>query len=304
MAGLPTVTIAIVGKVGVGKSTLVNRILNTEAAKCHYTGGRQVTQGLSVYETEIDGISYRVIDTPGLQDISKSVENDKQIVDGIMRENPNVILYCISILPSSKINEVDKNVSIELSCIKDVWKRTIVVLTFVNMVAVFGGNVNREILQWTNDFQSILKDAHINVTVKLCMDVYNDPTFDGIVSIPAGLNPSDKLPQSNNWVESLFEEIQRIASRNNVMHHRSMTPKSPLNGKQNYPWESILYNNSTLVLSVIVVGSVIGLRCGIVPLLNVWSHFWACAWISSLCWLPSPCITWPLVFNCSSVEIN
>ena len=204
----PPVTIAVLGRVGVGKSTLVHRILYRELAPATYTA-KPVTQKLSVYENEVNGVAYRVIDTPGLRDISKDVENDKGIIDYILKENPNVILYCISILPSSKICEIDKEIVIEMNRIKNIWKRTIVVLTFANIVTTMGGNVNNEILQWTNDFQTTLNDAQVNVKVKLCMDVYNDPTFDGIVSIPAGFYPSDKLPHSDNWIESLLKEVQR-----------------------------------------------------------------------------------------------
>ena len=210
MASQPPVTIAVLGRVGVGKSTLVNRILKREDAPTAFNGEAAFTQTVSVYENEVNGVAYRVIDTPGLQNISKGIENDRKIIDCILEKEPNVILYCISILPSSKLSEVDRRVVIEMNRVEKIWKRTIVVLTFANMVTLYGGKVIKEISQWTNDLQTTLNDAQVNnVTVKLCTDVYNDPTFVGIVSIPAGFNPGDKLPHSGNWIESLLVEIQR-----------------------------------------------------------------------------------------------
>ena len=211
MAYKPPVTIAVLGRVGVGKSTLVNRILNREAAQVANTG-KSVTQKVSVYENEVDSVAYRVIDTPGLQDINKGFANDRDIINCVLERDPDVILYCISTLPSSKISAADKKVMIEMNHIENIWKRTIVVLTFANMVTTLGENVENEILQWTNDIQTTLNDAQVNVKVKLCMDVYNNSMFDGIVSIPAGFNPGDKLPHSDNWIESLLEEVQRRKS--------------------------------------------------------------------------------------------
>ena len=247
MAYKPPVTIAVLGRVGVGKSTLVNRILNRELAPAAYTG-KPVTQKVTVYENEVDGVAYRVIDTPGLQDINKGVANDKKIIDCVLEKDPNVILYCISILPSTKISESDRKVVIEMNRVEKIWKRTIVVLTFANMVTTLGGNVNNEILQWTNDLQTTLNDAQVNnVKIKLCMDVYSDPTFDGIVSIPAGFNPGDKLPHSDNWIESLLEEVQRRKSYDKLKRTTSI-------------WQHTWNYRPSLAYATVngVIGSVIG----------------------------------------------
>ena len=95
--GIP---VAIVGKTNVGKSTLLNRLLNEDKAIVSDVEG--TTRDVIEDTTEIDGITFRFIDTAGIRKTTDKVEKmgidrtyqkmeEAQIllilVDGIMKDN-------------------------------------------------------------------------------------------------------------------------------------------------------------------------------------------------------------------------
>lgn len=95
-AGIP---VAIVGKTNVGKSTLLNRLLNEERAIVSDIHG--TTRDVIEDVAQIDGLSFRFIDTAGLRATDDRVE---QI--GIQRtfaklDSASIVLWMVDAMPSA-----------------------------------------------------------------------------------------------------------------------------------------------------------------------------------------------------------
>ncbi|MEI7597550.1 MAG: tRNA uridine-5-carboxymethylaminomethyl(34) synthesis GTPase MnmE [Bacteroidota bacterium] len=103
--GIP---VAIVGKPNVGKSTLLNAILNEERAIVSDIPGttRDTIEDVLI----IDGVSYRFIDTAGLRDSSDEIETKgiERTYDCI--NSASIILYVVDI-SVSKWEEIEATIS-------------------------------------------------------------------------------------------------------------------------------------------------------------------------------------------------
>ena len=101
--GIP---VAIVGEPNVGKSTLLNTLLNEEKAIVSHIEG--TTRDAIEDEISIDGVSYRFIDTAGIRATKDFVENIgiKKTFENI--EKAQLVLHLID---SAKINKLEERIS-------------------------------------------------------------------------------------------------------------------------------------------------------------------------------------------------
>ena len=101
--GIP---VAIVGEPNVGKSTLLNTLLNEEKAIVSHIEG--TTRDAIEDEISIDGVSYRFIDTAGIRTTEDFVENIgiKKTFENI--EKAQLVLHLID---SSKIDVLQERIS-------------------------------------------------------------------------------------------------------------------------------------------------------------------------------------------------
>jgi GTP-binding protein len=86
---LPSLTVALVGRPNVGKSTLFNRFVGRRAALVHDTPG--VTRDRKEGEAQFMGLCFRVIDTPGLYD-PNTQDAPKDIVRGMTNQTLAALL--------------------------------------------------------------------------------------------------------------------------------------------------------------------------------------------------------------------
>jgi predicted GTPase len=71
-------TILVIGKVGTGKSTLITNILGKNVAKVGHSFHSETSQ-LTKYEGEVSGVRVEILETPGLNDNKKDLnEEDPQ----------------------------------------------------------------------------------------------------------------------------------------------------------------------------------------------------------------------------------
>ena len=94
------------------------------------------TTEVKTYTNTVNGVEVRIIDTPGL---AASDVNEARIIAKLQAESggkADMLLYCISLLPNSKIDEQDANVikTLKVAFGPDIWGHAILVLTFANMV--------------------------------------------------------------------------------------------------------------------------------------------------------------------------
>ena len=127
-----------------------------------------------------------------------------------------MLLYCISILPDSKIDELDKNIIRKLTMVfgTDIWKHTIVVFTFANMMKTFQqeeSDMHDLVRRYADKFQSVLcsecPDPSFSLVSIFSCDqdqVQRDPLT--IIALPAGFNPDEELMKGMKWDESIYME--------------------------------------------------------------------------------------------------
>jgi tRNA modification GTPase len=101
--GIP---VAIVGEPNVGKSTLLNALLNEEKAIVSHIAG--TTRDAIEDDISIEGIAYRFIDTAGIRETKDFIENIgiKKTFENI--EKAQLVLHLVD---ASKIDELQKNIS-------------------------------------------------------------------------------------------------------------------------------------------------------------------------------------------------
>ena len=131
-----SITVMVVGKPGIGKSTLVNGLLGQNVAEVGrkgkiYTKG--VTTAVKDYKLEHNGSTARVYDTPGLLDPTLKEETMSKIETAY--SEVDLLLLCIRMADDRFIKGDENNTVIDLlekSLGENIWKKTLVVLVFAN----------------------------------------------------------------------------------------------------------------------------------------------------------------------------
>lgn len=103
--GIP---VAIIGQPNVGKSTLLNALLNEEKAIVSEIAG--TTRDSIEDEIKIGGVSFRFIDTAGIRETEDVVENIGIKRTYQMLEKANIILYLIDAIDDTK-EKIQTNIS-------------------------------------------------------------------------------------------------------------------------------------------------------------------------------------------------
>ena len=218
------ITLVTVGRSGVGKSTLIRNMLNlkgTDAPKCEH-GPSSATMHVKIHASRVGGVQVRIIDTPGLAAMDVNEPNsmaDLQLGSG---GKADMLLYCINLLPNSKIDEHDKAIVRKLTLVfgKNIWKHTILVFTFANFVKMLSGkDIPQLVKEYGDKFQLILQSecSSFSVASKFSCDqdqVKRPPTT--IIALPADPNPDEELIKGVKWDESIYLEALKKCSPDTI----------------------------------------------------------------------------------------
>ena len=210
------ITLVTAGRSSVGKSTLIGNMLRLkgdDAPKCRH-GPSSTTDDVKVYTSTINEVKVRIIDTPGLAAIDV---DEAKVIAKLEEENEgkaDMLLYCVSLLPDSIIDEQDEKIVkiLKMAFGPNIWRHAVLVMTFANMVK---GNLEEgatfsDLLQdYATKFESILQSKCPSMSVISILscnpkEEKRDPST--IIALPAGRNPSQELVKGMKWDESIYLE--------------------------------------------------------------------------------------------------
>lgn len=210
------ITLVAAGRSSVGKSTLIGNMLRLEggAAPKSQHGPSSTTDQVQVFTNVINGVKVRIIDTPGFA--AKDV-NEAKVIARLQEESKgkgDMLLYCVSLLPDSIIDEQDEKIIKMLTVAfgSSVWSHAILVLTFANMVIhdLKEGTAFADLVQdYTTKFASILQskcEAFSVISVFSCDQDHERRDPSTIIALPAGRDPTVELVKGMKWDESIYIE--------------------------------------------------------------------------------------------------
>ena len=195
----------VAGRGGVGKSSLINNLLElnrTEGAKEGLTGDA-TTQAVGKYTGSKHGIEVIAYDTPGFQDLQLK---DEDIIAELVDKTGSMVdvcLYCASL--ETRICQEDKKICslLTMAFNEKLWQTAIFVLTFANSRRV---NVTR------SDYEILVERYKSNL--KDCLKSAGVPAdkISNISFCTAGYTDSQLVRENcRNWQDRLYVEIIKKA---------------------------------------------------------------------------------------------
>ncbi len=123
-------TILLLGRTGVGKSSTVNSLLGQHVAKVG--DNEPTTATIEIYESTVEDIYYRIVDTPGLCDTEPQRSHDKYYLGLVRAEVPQLdCLWFVTKLNESRLGgDEPRGIRLITEALGvDVWERAIIVFT-------------------------------------------------------------------------------------------------------------------------------------------------------------------------------
>ena len=256
------------GRSGAGKSTLISNMLGLKddtKVGCQHLQRQHspssVTKEVELYSSLREGgVTVRMVDMPSLN--SSDVNDAKAMA--LLQEKTggrcDMLLYCVSLLPDSKIDKEDKEVIRKLTHVfgEDIWKCTILVLTFSNAVEALYPNQSIELLvnHYAQKFQTILRSVcpSFSVVSTFSRDQHTtqrDPLT--VVALPAGKHPKEQYFNGVGWADSILLEVLK-KSKNSATRMCSGSASVPTVLKANFPTPRIF--RLPVLLAELLVGTV------------------------------------------------
>ena len=130
--------VMVCGLGGVGKSTLINHLLQLEEGEKWAEEGRRggaTTSVVTKFErTTKSGIKVCLFDTPGFDDVDISNEMIIAMMENETEKKLDVVFYCISLEGAARVQQGDvRAIKIMTQAFtNEIWKKAVVVFTFAN----------------------------------------------------------------------------------------------------------------------------------------------------------------------------
>ena len=216
-------TLVTAGQAGAGKSTLVTNLLRLMEGDAEApVGGHSAESGTKLVKYHnncINGINISIIDTPGLAGASD--DDQVQVLAQLSEKTKgkaDMLLYCASISPSSKLGELDRSIVklLTTAFTPRIWERAILVLTFADYVKernqknkTKNPTVQQVMRNYAETFEKILADHKILMTVMPVLrseGIKPRPTKQ-IAAVPAGEIPDEEILPGMKWNMCVYEEV-------------------------------------------------------------------------------------------------
>ena len=205
----PKFGVLVIGRTGVGKSTLINNLLGKEVARVGHTL-KSETSTVNPHEGMVEGVPIVVYDTPGLGDIKGVEEEAKHLCmmkDLLARGKIHLVVYCFqmnkTIMISSHVGPLRKYHEIGVD-----WKRSVIALTFADALYVPESDRKLPMSQFFDERLAFWWEElkwELVKTVGVKLDV-----VEWIKMHPTTLLPKDQLPNGNPWYVPLWLHIVDI----------------------------------------------------------------------------------------------
>ena len=147
-SGKRSLTIVCVGKLGTGKSSLVNGIVGRKVAKEGHSAFTE-TIDITLFEESIKvsedrEISIKIWDTPGLGDgFNCNEEEYIKLLSNCMAQS-DLILYCLDMRRRMERSDMEEMQRLTKKAGAQIWKNTVFALTFANQITPVGGEEDSE----------------------------------------------------------------------------------------------------------------------------------------------------------------
>lgn len=228
-------TFLLVGRTGVGKSSTVNTLIGKQVAE---TGDWEPTTfEVKFFESEIDGIQFELIDTPGLCDDFAALGNDDRYLKLIKEKTKEIdCMWFVSKLSETRVTADEKR---GIKLISEflghqIWNHAIIVFTFANSV--------------TSEKYS---EALFMRTKLIRQEIANYAGEDIAINVPSVAvdNSSQTTPDGEEWLGELYSKVcNRISDRGSISFllatKKRVTYSSKKKSKVNCPSKSTSKSNS------------------------------------------------------------
>ncbi|OAY62036.1 translocase of chloroplast 33, chloroplastic isoform X2 [Manihot esculenta] len=213
--GVSTLTILVMGKGGVGKSSTVNSLIGERVANVN-SFSSEVSRPVMVSRTRA-GFTLNIIDTPGLVEGGYvSYQALDLIKRFLLNKTIDVLLY-VDRLDAYRVDDLDKQIisAISDSFGKEIWRKSLLVLTHAQLCPP--DDLNYDVFSGRRS-EAVLKTIHAGSRMR-------KRKFE-VTAIPVGLvensgrcnkNENDEkiLPNGEAWIPSLVKEIIGVATNGN-----------------------------------------------------------------------------------------
>ena len=208
----PVFGVLMIGRTGVGKSTLINNLLGKAVASVGHTL-KSETPTVNPHEGTVEGVPIVVYDTPGLGDIKGEEEEQKHldIMKALLaRGKIHLIVYCFqmneTLMKSSHVGTLRKYHQIGVD-----WERSVIALTFADALYVPKSDRKLPGFKMSHFFDERLAFWELELKKELVAKVgVPADVVEQLKVYPTTPLPKDRLPNTNQWYVPLWLHIVEI----------------------------------------------------------------------------------------------